>query len=373
MARRWSAASPGSTASRSASSPITACCFPNPRVKGAHFIELCDQRHIADPVPAEHHRLHGRHRRRARRHRQTFGQAGLCGVERARAAIHRDHRRLLWRRQLRHVRTRFPPALSVRVAERPHRHDERRRRRDRGHRSAPLRASRASAATKPRSRSSTADAARSSRSRATPITRPRGCGTTASSSPARRATCLGFASRWPRARSTCPEPDPSTGCECACSSGSLSDRQPRRDRRPHHAHLPRGSASAPSRSIPTPIATRCTSPSPTRRSASGPPPPRDSYLGAERHHAGGRPHAAPRRSIPATASCRRSRIWRALCADGGADLRRAVGRSHRGDGVEDRARSGSRVAPACRACPAITATTRRSSVLSARRDASAFP
>ena len=45
-ARRWSPASPGSTATRSGSSPTTASCSPSRAQKGAHFIELCDQRGI---------------------------------------------------------------------------------------------------------------------------------------------------------------------------------------------------------------------------------------------------------------------------------------------------------------------------------------
>ena len=41
-----SPASRSSTATPSASSPTTACCSASPRSKGAHFIELCDQRGI---------------------------------------------------------------------------------------------------------------------------------------------------------------------------------------------------------------------------------------------------------------------------------------------------------------------------------------
>jgi 3-methylcrotonyl-CoA carboxylase beta subunit len=35
-------------------------------LKGAHFIELCNQNNTPHRVPAEHHRLHGRPRVRAR-------------------------------------------------------------------------------------------------------------------------------------------------------------------------------------------------------------------------------------------------------------------------------------------------------------------
>ena len=77
-------------------------------------------------VPAEHHRLHGRQEIRGRRHRARRRQAGDGGGDRRRAEIHRRDRRLLWRRQLRHVRPRLQPALPVDVAERAHLRDGRR-------------------------------------------------------------------------------------------------------------------------------------------------------------------------------------------------------------------------------------------------------
>ncbi len=71
------------------------------------------------PVFAEHRRLHGRPRLRGRRHRQGRRQDGDGGRLRAGAEDHARHRRLLRRRQLRHVRPRLLPALSVHLAERP--------------------------------------------------------------------------------------------------------------------------------------------------------------------------------------------------------------------------------------------------------------
>ncbi len=62
-------------------------------------------RHSAG-VLAEHHRLHGRQEIRGRRHRPRRRQAGDGGGDRRRAEIHRRDRRLLRRRQLRHVRPR---------------------------------------------------------------------------------------------------------------------------------------------------------------------------------------------------------------------------------------------------------------------------
>ena len=65
----------------------------------------------AAAVPAKHLRLHGRPRIRGRRHRQGRRQDGDRGGLRAGAEDHRHHRRLLRRRQLRHVR----PRLSARA------------------------------------------------------------------------------------------------------------------------------------------------------------------------------------------------------------------------------------------------------------------
>ena len=62
----------------------------------------------------------------ARRHRQGWRQDGDGGRDRARAEVHRHHRRQLRRRQLRHVRPRLRPALPVDVAERAHLGDGRR-------------------------------------------------------------------------------------------------------------------------------------------------------------------------------------------------------------------------------------------------------
>ena len=81
--------------------------FSESALKAAHFIELCCQRRDAAAVPAEHRRLHGRPRLRGRRHRQGRRQDGDGGRLRAGAEDHARHRRLLRRRQLRHVRPRL--------------------------------------------------------------------------------------------------------------------------------------------------------------------------------------------------------------------------------------------------------------------------
>ena len=100
--------------------------FSESALKGTHFIELCTQRGIPLRLPAEHHRLHGRPQVRARRHRQGRRQDGHAVANAARAEVHRDHRRLVRRRQLRHVRPRLRAALPLDVAERAHLGDGRR-------------------------------------------------------------------------------------------------------------------------------------------------------------------------------------------------------------------------------------------------------
>ncbi len=69
--------------------------FSESSVKGAHFIELCNQTQHPAAVPAEHHRLHGRHRGGAGWHCQAFGQAGVRHGHRARATPHGADWRLL--------------------------------------------------------------------------------------------------------------------------------------------------------------------------------------------------------------------------------------------------------------------------------------
>ena len=100
--------------------------FGESALKGAHFIELCDQRVDPAAVPAEHHRLHGRPRLRGRRHRQARRQDGHRRRLRAGAQAHRRHRRLVRRRQLLDVRPGLLAPLPVDVAQRAHLGDGRR-------------------------------------------------------------------------------------------------------------------------------------------------------------------------------------------------------------------------------------------------------
>ena len=77
-------------------------------------------------VPAEHQRLHGGPRLRTRRHREGRREARDGGQLRSRAEADGDRRRLVRRRQLRHVRSRVRPALPVDVAQRTNQRDGRR-------------------------------------------------------------------------------------------------------------------------------------------------------------------------------------------------------------------------------------------------------
>ncbi len=77
-------------------------------------------------LPAEHHRLHGRQKGRGRGHRQGRREDGHRGGDGAGAQVHPDPRRLVRRRQLRHVRPRLLATLPVDVAERAHLHHGRR-------------------------------------------------------------------------------------------------------------------------------------------------------------------------------------------------------------------------------------------------------
>ena len=105
--------------------------FSESALKGAHFIELCDQRR--DPAASSCRTSP------ASWSGATTRPAGSPSTARrwsprsstARGAeVHGDHRRLVRRRQLRHVRPRVLAALPVDVAERAHQRDGRRAGRD---------------------------------------------------------------------------------------------------------------------------------------------------------------------------------------------------------------------------------------------------
>ena len=100
--------------------------FSESAQKGAHFIELCAQRgipllflqNITGFMVGRKYEHEG-----IARHGAKMVTAVACAE---RAQVHRDHRRQLRRRQLRHVRARLRAALPVDVAERAHLGDGRR-------------------------------------------------------------------------------------------------------------------------------------------------------------------------------------------------------------------------------------------------------
>ena len=165
--------------------------FSRKRAEGRAFHRAVLPAQDPAGLPAEHHRLHGRPQIRGRRHRQGRRQAGDGGGHRAGAEGHDDHRRLVRRRQLRHVRPRLFAALPVDVAECAHLGDGRRAGGDRaGHGQA--RGHRAQGRRMVAPRRKPNSARRSSRNTSTRATRSiprRGCGTTASSTRQDRARC----------------------------------------------------------------------------------------------------------------------------------------------------------------------------------------
>ena len=114
--------------------------------------------------------------------------------------LHR--RRLVRRRQLRHVRARLRPALHLRLAQRAHRRDGRRagRQGDGDHHRSQV-AARGPDASTPRARPMRTDIVEPHRPRVDArSTRPRGCGTTASSTRATPGACSRSRSRPARGR-----------------------------------------------------------------------------------------------------------------------------------------------------------------------------
>ena len=100
--------------------------FSESALKAAHFIELCCQRRIPLLFLQNIVGFMVGREYEARRHRQGRRQAGDGGRLRAGAEDHGDRRRLVRRRQLRHVRPRLFAALPVHLAERAHLGDGRR-------------------------------------------------------------------------------------------------------------------------------------------------------------------------------------------------------------------------------------------------------
>ena len=166
--------------------------FTESAQKGAHFIELACKRQHPAAVPAEHLRLHGRRQIRGRRHRQGRRQAGDG----------RRHREVpkftvliggsFGAGNYGMCGRAYSPALPVHLAQR-------RISVMGGEQAASVLATvhrDAAKWTPERGRGLQGpDPRRNTRTKATPTTPPRGCGTTASSTRPRRATCWASPSR----------------------------------------------------------------------------------------------------------------------------------------------------------------------------------
>ena len=164
--------------------------FAESAQKGAHFIELCCKRrvplvflqNITGFMVGTEYEAGGIARDGAK---LVMAVANARGAE-----VHRRHRRLVRRRQLRDVRPGVRAAAALDVAERTHLGDGRRAGGDR--------------ALDGRRRRRGRDPRRSTSARAIPTTRPRGSGTTGSSIRSTRAACSRSGSP-PRGNATIPE------------------------------------------------------------------------------------------------------------------------------------------------------------------------
>ena len=92
--------------------------FSESALKGAHFVELCDQRGRAAGVPAEHHRVHGRPGVRGGRDRQERREDGDGGGDDPGAEADGRDRRVVRGGELLDVRAGVLAAAAVPVAER---------------------------------------------------------------------------------------------------------------------------------------------------------------------------------------------------------------------------------------------------------------
>ena len=195
-ARRWSAASRTSGGYPVGIVANNGILFSECALKGAHFIELCASAASrwcsCRTSPASWSAGNTRRGGIAK-----DGAKMVTAVATARGAeVHRHHRRQLRRRQLRHVRARLSAALPVDVAERAHLGDGRRAGRQRCWRTVrrdgiEARGEDWTAEEEEAFKAPIRDAVRDARAIRT--TRPRGCGTTASSIRPRRAGCSALA------------------------------------------------------------------------------------------------------------------------------------------------------------------------------------
>ena len=214
--------------------------FSESALKGAHFIELCDQRRVPLVFLQNITGFMVGRQYEAGGHRQARRQDGHRGRLRPGAQVHGDHRRLVRRRQLRDVRPGLLAPVPVDVAERADLGHGRRPGRERaGHGAArPARGRAARTGPTGRGGRSSGRSATSTSTRATRTTRPRGCGTTGSSTRWTPGGCSGWRCRRRPTRRSSRSATASSGCE-ACMFDDGPGRQPRRDRGADHPHAAR--------------------------------------------------------------------------------------------------------------------------------------
>ncbi len=99
--------------------------FSESALKATHFLELCNMRGVPLIFLQNITGFMVGKQYRARRHRQRRRQDGARGGQLGRAEVHRDHRRLLRRGQLRDVRPRLRTAAPLDVAQRANLRDGR--------------------------------------------------------------------------------------------------------------------------------------------------------------------------------------------------------------------------------------------------------
>ena len=131
-----------------------------------------------------------------------------------------------------------------------------------------------------------------------------------------------------------------------------ADREPRRDRAPHHPRLPRA-GHRERRGL---LRRRRPRAARRRRRSRGARSDRRRRTRATSSiaEAARRGALVGRRRDPSRATdfCPRTPRSPRACADAGLDLRRSAGRRHRADGIEDQRAAAGRRRPACRSCPA---------------------
>ena len=204
--------------------------FSESALKATHFIELCNMRGDPADLPAEHHGLHGGARVRAGRHRQGRRQDGARRRQLGRPEVHRDHRRVVRRGQLRHVRPRVRAAPALDVAQRAHLGDGRRAGGRRAHdrQARPARARRSRSLRDGRGGHPRARSSKNTSAKALPTTPPRGCGTMGSWIPRRRGRRWPWGSPPPSTHRSRTPGSVSSVCECTEEAEGTEIFSPRR-------------------------------------------------------------------------------------------------------------------------------------------------